>query len=60
MARPLRIAYPGVWHHVNTRGNEQKDVFNSRKNSEKSLDYPALATSGWIIQHFTSQGFEVE
>jgi putative transposase len=44
MARPLRIAYPGAWYHVTSRGNEQKDVFKSSKDREKFLDYLVSAT----------------
>jgi REP-associated tyrosine transposase len=44
MARPLRIEYPGAFYHVTSRGNEQKDVFKSRKDREKFLDYLASAT----------------
>jgi REP element-mobilizing transposase RayT len=44
MSRPLRIAYPGAWYHVTSRGNEQKDVFKSRKDREKFLDYLSSAT----------------
>jgi len=44
MARPLRIAYPGAFYHVTSRGNEQKDVFKSRKDREKFLEYLASAT----------------
>jgi len=44
MARPLRIAYPGAFYHVTSRGNEQKDVFKSQRDREKFLDYLATAT----------------
>jgi len=44
MARPLRIAYPGAYYHVTSRGNEQKDVFKSQRDREKFLDYLATAT----------------
>ena len=44
MARPLRIAYPGAFYHVTSRGNERKDVFKSRRDREKFLDYLASAT----------------
>jgi REP element-mobilizing transposase RayT len=44
MARPLRIEYPGAFYHVTSRGNEQKDVFKSRKDKEKFLDYLSSAT----------------
>jgi len=44
MARPLRIAYPGAFYHVTSRGNEQKDVFKSQRDREKFLEYLASAT----------------
>ncbi|MDA8429049.1 MAG: transposase [Geobacteraceae bacterium] len=44
MARPLRIAYPGAFYHVTSRGNEQKDVFKSRRDRENFLEYLASAT----------------
>ncbi len=44
MARPLRIAFPGAWYHVTSRGNEQKDVFKIRREREKFLEYLASAT----------------
>lgn len=44
MARPLRIEYPGAFYHVTSRGNEQKDIFKSRKDREKFLDYLGSAT----------------
>ncbi len=39
MARPLRIEYPGALYHVTSRGNEQKDVFKSRRDRERFLSY---------------------
>lgn len=44
MARPLRIQYPGAYYHVTSRGNEQKDIFKSRRDREKFLEYLATAT----------------
>jgi REP element-mobilizing transposase RayT len=44
MARPLRIAYPGAYYHITARGNEQKDVFKSRRDREKFLEYLSSAT----------------
>jgi REP element-mobilizing transposase RayT len=44
MARPLRIEYPGAFYHVTSRGNEQKDVFKSKKDREKFLEYLESAT----------------
>ncbi|HEY6873958.1 MAG TPA: transposase [Geobacteraceae bacterium] len=39
MGRPLRIAYPGAHYHVTSRGNEQKDIFKSRRDREQFLSY---------------------
>ena len=39
MARPLRITYPGAFYHVTSRGNERKDIFKSRRDREKFLEY---------------------
>ncbi|BDV43603.1 transposase [Geotalea uraniireducens] len=44
MARPLRIEYPGAYYHVTSRGNERKDIFKSRRDREKFLDYLSSAT----------------
>ncbi|MGI8603653.1 MAG: transposase, partial [Verrucomicrobiales bacterium] len=27
MARPLRVDFPGAWHHVIGRGNQRRDIF---------------------------------
>ncbi len=39
MGRPLRITYPGAHYHITARGNEQKDIFKSRRDREKFLSY---------------------
>ncbi|WP_298273064.1 transposase [Geobacter sp.] len=54
MARPLRIEYPGAYYHVTSRGNEQKDIFKSRKDREKFLSYLESATEryGAVIHAF--------
>jgi REP element-mobilizing transposase RayT len=44
MARPLRITYPGAFYHVTSRGNERKNVFKSRRDREKFLEYLESAT----------------
>jgi len=44
MARPLRIAFPGAFYHVMSRGNEQKDIFKSRRDREKFLEYLESST----------------
>ena len=45
MARPVRIAYPGAFYHITSRGNEKKDVFKSQLDREKFLSYLESATS---------------
>jgi putative transposase len=54
MTRPLRIEYPGAFYHVTSRGNEQKDIFKSRKDREKFLNYLESATEryGAVIHAF--------
>lgn len=44
MARPLRIAFPGAFYHITTRGNERKAVFKSKRDREKFLEYLETAT----------------
>ena len=44
MARSLRITYPGAFYHVTSRGNERKEVFKSKCDREKFLDYLESAT----------------
>lgn len=45
MGRPLRITYPGAHYHVTSRGNEQKDVFKSRRDREQFLSYLESAST---------------
>jgi putative transposase len=54
MARPLRIDFPGAFYHVTSRGNEQKDIFRSRKDREKFLGYLESAKEryGAVIHAF--------
>lgn len=44
MARPLRIAYPGAFYHITSRGNEKKDIFTNERDREKFLEYLESAT----------------
>lgn len=44
MARPLRIAYPGAFYHITSRGNERKDIFKSQQDRDKFLSYLGSAT----------------
>jgi putative transposase len=39
MGRPLRIEFEGACYHVTSRGNEQKDIFKSKRDREKFLGY---------------------
>lgn len=54
MARPLRIEYPGAFYHVTSRGNEQKDVFKSKKDREQFLTYleSAVERYGAVIHAY--------
>ncbi|MDD2366164.1 MAG: transposase [Desulfuromonadaceae bacterium] len=54
MARPLRIEYPGAFYHVTSRGNEQRDVFKSKKDREQFLSYleSAVARYGAVIHSY--------
>lgn len=44
MGRPLRIEYPGAFYHVTARGNEQRDIYKSRADRERYLEYLASAS----------------
>lgn len=54
MGRPLRIEYAGAHYHVTARGNEQKDVFRSRKDREQFLGYleSAVIRYGAVIHAY--------
>ena len=54
MTRPLRITFPGAYYHVTARGNEQKDIFKSKRDREKFLGYLESATEryGAVIHAF--------
>jgi len=39
MARPLRIEYPGAFYHVINRGNAGENIFKSKRDREKFLEY---------------------
>jgi len=39
MARSLRITFPGAFCHVTSRGNKRIDVFKSKRDREKFLEY---------------------
>ncbi|RNC67442.1 MAG: hypothetical protein ED859_14515 [Desulfuromonadales bacterium] len=52
MARPLRIEYPGAFYHVTSRGNEQKDIFKSRKDREKFLSHKGVRSTFYTNPKF--------
>ena len=54
MARPLRIAYPGAFYHITSRGNERKNIFRSQRDREKFVSYLESATEryGALIHVF--------
>jgi REP element-mobilizing transposase RayT len=39
MDSPFRITCLGAFYHVTSRGNERKDIFRSRRDREKFLEY---------------------
>ena len=43
MARPLRVQYPGAYHHVLNRGNRDQDIFIT--DTDRSRFFDALADS---------------
>lgn len=52
MARPLRIEYEGAVYHVTARGNERKNIFFSKSDYNKFLDYLAESKKKFkIIVH---------
>ncbi|MDH3454320.1 MAG: transposase, partial [Desulfuromonadales bacterium] len=39
MARPLRIEFPGAFHHVMSRGNQKQLIYKNRRDRSKFLEY---------------------
>lgn len=39
MARALRITFPGAFYHVTSRGNERKDIYKSKRDRQKFIEY---------------------
>ena len=50
MARPLRIEYPGAWHHVMNRGRREENIFWSVKDYEMFLDVLKETAEMWNLQ----------
>ncbi len=54
MARPLRIEYPGAIHHVMSRGNLRRSVFEDEHDYERlllGLDH-TVGRFGWDLLSF--------
>jgi REP element-mobilizing transposase RayT len=49
MARPLRIEYEGAVYHITARGNERKNIFFTKEDYERFLNYLTEATKKFII-----------
>ena len=43
MARPLRIEYPGATHHLMSRGNQRRSVFEDERDYRRLLQGPELS-----------------
>ena len=39
VGRPLRIAYPGAFYHITSRGNDRRSIFQKKKDYERFLGY---------------------
>jgi REP element-mobilizing transposase RayT len=49
MARPLRVEYPGAFYHVINRGNAGENLFKSKRDREKFLEYIEMAADRFSI-----------
>jgi REP element-mobilizing transposase RayT len=50
MARPLRIEYPGAFYHVMNRGNAGEDLFKTKRDGEKFVEYLEKASERFSIK----------
>ncbi len=53
MARPLRVEYPGAFYHVINRGNAGENLFRSKRDREKFLEYIEIASARFSIMVHT-------
>ena len=53
MARPLRVEYPGAFYHVINRGNAAENLFKSKRDQEKFLEYIEIASERFSIMVHT-------
>jgi putative transposase len=58
VSRPLRIAFPGAFYHVISRGNERKAVFQTVRDREQYLSYLESAHNryGAVIHAYCLMG----
>ena len=49
MARPLRVEYPGAHYHVINRGNAGGNIFETKKDREKFLNYLGKAVERFSL-----------
>ena len=49
MARPLRVEYPGAHYHVINRGNAGGNIFKTKKDREKFLNYLGKAVDRFSL-----------
>ena len=54
MARPLRIEYPGAIHHVMSRGNLRRSVFEDERDYQRLLEglEQTVSRFGWDLLRF--------
>jgi REP element-mobilizing transposase RayT len=53
MARPLRIEFPGAFYHVMNRGNTGMNIYRSKRDREKFLEYVGEAVKRYGIKVHT-------
>jgi putative transposase len=55
MARPLRIEFPGATHHVTSRGNDGRTIFQGDLDFETFLVFLGAVTQrlGWSVTSYT-------
>ncbi len=50
MSRPLRIDYPGAWHHVMNRGRRRETIFTEPSDYALFLDLLAESAEMWKVE----------
>ena len=47
MSRPLRIDYPGAWHHVMNRSRSGTDLYRNKEDYELFLSLVQETSASW-------------